>query len=186
MVGFRGGSHGEESACNAGDPAFDPWVGKIIIVPYRGVTRIKYLTVGKLFKTNVCEMLGIMAGTCTHYIWTSSDHWAFLMAQWAKNHLQCWRYRSRGFSLWAGKIPWRRKWQPTPVFLTGESHGQGRLVGYTPKDRKESDTTERLCTQWPLLLLISPSSHHDLLHLECNFFMRIDASSLLNLCILLA
>ena len=42
------------------------------------------------------------------------------------------------------KIPWRRKWQPTPVFLPGESHGQRSLVGYSPQGRKESDTTERL------------------------------------------
>ena len=32
---------------------------------------------------------------------------------------------------WVGKILWRRKWQPTPVFLPGESHGQGSLAGYT-------------------------------------------------------
>ena len=39
---------------------------------------------------------------------------------------------------------WRRKWQPTPVFLPGESHGWGSLVGYRPQGLKESDTTERL------------------------------------------
>ena len=33
---------------------------------------------------------------------------------------------------WVWKIPWRRKWQPTPVFLPGKSHGQGSLVGYSP------------------------------------------------------
>ena len=37
----------------------------------------------------------------------------------------------RGFSSWVGKIPWRRKWQPTPVFLPGESHGQRSLVDYS-------------------------------------------------------
>ena len=37
---------------------------------------------------------------------------------------------------------WRRKWQPTPVFLPGESHGQGSLVGYSPGGYKESDRTE--------------------------------------------
>ena len=35
-----------------------------------------------------------------------------------------------GFDPWAGKIPWRRAWQPTPVFLPGESHGERSLVGY--------------------------------------------------------
>ena len=39
-----------------------------------------------------------------------------------------------------GKIPWRRKWQPTQVFLLGESHGQRSLVGYSPQGHK--DTTE--------------------------------------------
>ena len=41
-------------------------------------------------------------------------------------------------------IPWRRKWQPTPVFLPGESHGQRSLAGYSPWHRKETDTTEQL------------------------------------------
>ena len=42
------------------------------------------------------------------------------------------------------KIPWRRTWQPTLVFLPGESHGQRSLVGYSPWGRKESGTTEQL------------------------------------------
>ena len=44
----------------------------------------------------------------------------------------------------SGRFRWRRKWQPTPVFLPGESHGQRSLVGYSPGGCKESDTTERL------------------------------------------
>src|SRR5574340_1384917 len=39
---------------------------------------------------------------------------------------------------------WRRQWQPTPVLLPGKSHGRRSLVGYSPWDREESDTTERL------------------------------------------
>ena len=42
------------------------------------------------------------------------------------------------------EIPWRREWQPTPVFLPGEFHGQRCLAGYSPWGGKESDTTERL------------------------------------------
>ena len=49
-----------------------------------------------------------------------------------------------GFDSSVWKIPWRRKWQPTPVFLPGESNGQRSLVGCSPRGRKESDTTERL------------------------------------------
>ena len=41
------------------------------------------------------------------------------------SHQQC---RRPGFDPWVRKIPWRRKWQPTPVFLPGESHGQRSLV----------------------------------------------------------
>ena len=48
------------------------------------------------------------------------------------------------FNPWAGKILWRRQWQPTPVLLPGKSHGQRIVVGYSPWGRKESDTTERL------------------------------------------
>ena len=55
--------------------------------------------------------------------------------------LQCGR---PGFDPWVWKIHQRRKWQPTPVFLPGESHGRRRLVAYSPRGRKESDTTERL------------------------------------------
>ena len=51
-----------------------------------------------------------------------------------------------GFNPWIGKIPWRRAWKPTPVFLPGESHGQKSLVGYSPWSHKESDMTEHTHT----------------------------------------
>ena len=50
--------------------------------------------------------------------------------------------RRHGFDPWVGKIPWRRKWQATPVFLPGKPHGQSSLVGYSPWGWKESDKTE--------------------------------------------
>ena len=55
--------------------------------------------------------------------------------------LQC---RRPEFNPWVGKIPWRREWQPTPVFLPVKSHGRRSLTGYSPWDHKESDTTEGL------------------------------------------
>ena len=59
------------------------------------------------------------------------------------------RPKRRGFDPWVGKIPWRRKWQPTLVFFPGESHGQRSLVGYSPWGCKESDTTEPFhCILW--------------------------------------
>ena len=51
-------------------------------------------------------------------------------------------HKRHGFDSWVGKIPWRRAWQPIPVVLPGESHGQRSLAGYGPQGRKESDTTE--------------------------------------------
>ena len=52
------------------------------------------------------------------------------------------KYKRHRFNPWVGKIPWRRAWQPTPVFLPGGSQGQRSLVGYSPWDHKELDTTE--------------------------------------------
>ena len=65
------------------------------------------------------------------------------------------------FNLWIEQIPWRRKWQPAPVFLPGESHGQGSLAGYSPWGRKESNTTE--VTQHACIF-------HPPQHLLCFFF----------------
>ena len=61
------------------------------------------------------------------------------------------------FDPWVGKISWRRKWQPTPVFLPRESHGRRSMVGYSPWGRKESDTTERASHSHSLLRI--PLSH---------------------------
>ena len=71
-----------------------------------------------------------------------------LIPSWSKNGLpkwcsgkestcQCKRHR---LNPWVKKIPWRRKWQPTLVFLLGKSHGQRSLEGYSPWSHKELDT----------------------------------------------
>ena len=46
------------------------------------------------------------------------------------------QFRRHGFEPWVVKIPWRRKWQPTPVFLPGKAHGQRSLADYSPWDRR--------------------------------------------------
>ena len=61
--------------------------------------------------------------------------------RWWRICLQCTR---PGFNQWIGKIPWRREWKPTPVFLPGKSHAQRSQVGYSPWGLKESDMTEWL------------------------------------------
>ena len=57
---------------------------------------------------------------------------------------QCSRHKRRRSSSWGGKIPWRREWLPTPVFLPGESHGQRSLMGCSPRGHKELDMTKWL------------------------------------------
>ena len=54
---------------------------------------------------------------------------------------QCKWCRRRGLDAWVRKIPWRRKWQPTPVFLPGNSHGQRSLAGYSPRGHEDSSMT---------------------------------------------
>ena len=66
---------------------------------------------------------------------------ASLVAQLVKNPFQCGK---PGFSLLVGRISWRRKWQPTPIFLSGKSHGWRSLVDYSSWGCKESDITEWL------------------------------------------
>ena len=53
---------------------------------------------------------------------------------------QCSRLNRHRFNPWVRKIPCRRKWQPTPVFLPGECYGQRSLAGYSPSGHTESDT----------------------------------------------
>ena len=50
--------------------------------------------------------------------------------------------RRHGFDPWVGKIPWKRKWHPTLVFMAGKSPGQRSLAGYSPRGHKELDMTE--------------------------------------------
>ena len=59
---------------------------------------------------------------------------------------QCRRCKRRGFNRWVRKIPWSRKWQPTPIFLPGKFHGKRSLASYNPWDHKESDMTEHTHT----------------------------------------
>ena len=59
---------------------------------------------------------------------------------------QCRKHRRCSFDPWIKKIPWGRAWQPTPVFLPGESHGQRNLAGYSPQGHKELDRSDLACT----------------------------------------
>ena len=78
-------------------------------------------------------------GRRVRHDWATELNWSTIlgaspMAQQSIIHLQC---RRCGFNPWVGKIPWRRIWQSTPVFLPGETHRQRSLMDYSPKGRKE-------------------------------------------------
>ena len=78
-------------------------------------------------------------------LWSSGTN----IVEWMISGLPWWlsgkestcQWRRCGFDPWVRKIPWREKWQPTPVFLPGKSHGQRSLVGYSPWGHKELDMT---------------------------------------------
>ena len=63
-------------------------------------------------------------------------------ANYKESACHCRRHKRHGFDPWVGKIPWRRAWQPTPIFLPGESHRQTNLAGFSPWSHKESYITE--------------------------------------------
>ena len=75
------------------------------------------------------------------------------------------RHKRCGFHPWVGKIPWRRVWQPTPIFLPGESHGQKTLVG------NKSTGLQRVEHNWS-----------NLAHTQCSSFFHflIETIKLLN------
>ena len=76
-------------------------------------------------------------------LWEKVGIWGGL-PWWLSGKESTCQCRRHGFNPWVGQILWRREWQPTPVFLSGKSHGQRSLVSYSPWGRKESDMTERL------------------------------------------
>ena len=95
---------------------------------------------------------------------------------------QCRRRRRCKFSPWIGKIPWSRKWQPTPIFLLWESHGQRNLAVYSPWGRKDSDMTEWLSahshththTHTPVVKSILPLCTHSFPY---SWFINVSVSS---------
>ena len=79
--------------------------------------------------------------------------WAMLgfyrLPQWLSGKESLAVQETQEMQVWSlgQEILWRRKWQPTPVFLPGEPHGQRRLAGYSPKGHKKSDATEHTHTR---------------------------------------
>ena len=70
--------------------------------------------------------------------WKTSNEVFIIGRGWHKSK----HFIFRATTPWVGKIPWRRAWEPTPLFLPGESSEPRSLAGYSPKGRAESDTAE--------------------------------------------
>ena len=81
---------------------------------------------------------------------------------------QCRRHKTHGFSPWVGKIPWWRKWKPTPIFLPGKSHGQRSLVGYSPCHKRVG---HNLATKQPPLT--SPDEQQILCHFPLKHLLFV-------------
>ena len=83
---------------------------------------------------------------CASSLWWESE--VFIpcagLPWWLRWWRICLQSRRVGFDPWVGKIPWRRGWLLTPIFLPGEFHGQRSLAGCSVGGRKESDTTEAI------------------------------------------
>ena len=88
--------------------------------------------------------------------WKASfSNWTNQQSPWwcsgKESTCQCSRRERCEFDPWVGKIPWRRKWQPTPVLLPEKFHGQRSLASYSPWGPKDSITTEhaQVCMCFP-------------------------------------
>ena len=122
-------------------------------------------------KTNFSQLL---AHLCLRDYFVS--YGASLVAQ----TIICLQWGRPGFDPWVRKIPCRKEWQPTPVFLPGEFHGQRSLVGYNQWGRKESDTTEQLSLS--LFTLLFPTHIHSNDNFQEKFWMW-QAQQMKNICL---
>ena len=141
--GFPGGLDSKRFCLQCRRPRFNPWVGKI---PWRRKWQpTPVLLPGKSYgqgSLGSCSPLGRRV----RHDWATSLHFFTSGGTSGKESAcQCRRFKRPGFHPWVGKIPWRRSWQPTPIFLPGGSHPcLEEPDGLSPWGCKESDTTEAI------------------------------------------
>ena len=129
--GFPNSLVGKQSACNAGDLGSIPGSGRSAGEGIGYPLQCSLSQCGYVLTSNYCQF-GLPS-----------------QLSQLRNCLQCRRPR---FYSWVRKIPWRRAWQPTPVFLPGESHAQRSLVGCSPwgcKSRTRLSDSTTTTTQSP-------------------------------------
>ena len=146
-----GGSDGKESAYRAGD------IRDMSLIPGSG--RSPGEGNGNPLQ---CSCLGnpMDRGAWQAMIQRAAESQTWL--KWPSRHPHC---RRPGFDPWIGKIPCKREWQPTPVFLPGEFHGQKSLAGYSPWGHEVWDTTERLTLLLFNKAVMDFTGLHSMIHL---------------------
>ena len=153
LLGSMGSGACRLSSCGAGLVAL--WhVGSWF--PDQGSNLIP--SIGRRIPTTGTPGKSLQSGHCCMVVLYLPNRQSSLVAQTVR---VCLQGRRPGFDPWVGKIPWRREWQPTLVFLPGNSHGWGSRAGPNLWSCKESDTTERLTHTPPHT---SPHQHTHTLH----------------------
>ena len=94
------------------------------------------------FDTFSPETDPFLSSFLSHIFWNTQFVWG--LPWWVGGKESTCQCRRREFDPWVRKIPWRRKWQPSPIFLPEKSCRQRSLAGYSPWGLRESDTTEQL------------------------------------------
>ena len=97
---------------------------------------------------------------CVCFSWLQKGWCVFLsgLPWWLSGKESACQCRRHEFNPWVGKIPWRKNWQPTPVFLPGKSHGQRSLVGYSPWGCKR--VGHDLAIKWQQIFLSSSAQRN--------------------------
>ena len=122
-LGFPDGSDGKESACNAGDPGLIPGLGRFPGEEKGNPLQYSYLENSMdrgawCVKVHGSQRVGLDQET---------NAFTLGLVRWLSGWRTCLQCRKHGrrcrFGPWVGKIPWKRKWHPMPVFLPGKSHG---------------------------------------------------------------
>ena len=129
---------GQQTSCNVGRGVT---LQSIIAqqVAQRRIPGVQILKVkSKKLSTIHCCVLYPFAMSFSCHLYTAGLPW------WLEQWRICLQCRRPGLDPWVGKIPWRKQWLPTPVFLPEEFHGQRSLAGWSPSGHKHSDTTESL------------------------------------------
>ena len=113
-------------------------------IMYSFIIKMSHVCVGHEY-TNKLDMWSVLYTESTNFVLyvenTTVFIWKCQVLSWWHSCKEsfCRRHTGNTYSAPVSRFPWRRKWQPTPVFLPGKSHGQRSLTGYSPWCHKELD-----------------------------------------------